>query len=151
VSSPRTNPAGPPTPRKPTTHCPRLARLGRYLRHQLDPERSLGLLAPPARRANLGGDLGPDVIPERPATRRGERLDLDLALPVPDRHPGPVLLGHDQLDLVLGPDRHLQAAEVHPLEVGEGLLRVPRAALRTRDSRGLLRLVVIELVAVRVF
>ena len=62
-----------------------------------------------------------------------------------------MLLGHDQLDLMLGPDRDLEAAEVHPLECGEGLLRVPRAAFRTRDSRGLLRLVVIELVAVRVF
>ncbi len=62
-----------------------------------------------------------------------------------------MLLGHDQLDLMFGTDRHLQAAEVHPLEGGEGLLRVPRTALRMRDSRGLLRLVVIELVAVRVF
>jgi hypothetical protein len=62
-----------------------------------------------------------------------------------------VLLGHDQLDLVFGADRHLQAAEVHPLKGGERLLRVPRAAFRTRVSRGPLRLVVIELVAVRVF
>ena len=60
-----------------------------------------------------------------------------------------MLLGHDELDLMLGPDRHLQAAEVHPLVRGEGFLRVPRAALRTRDSRGLLRLVVIELAARR--
>ena len=62
-----------------------------------------------------------------------------------------MLLGHDQLDLVFGPDRHLQATEVHPLKGGEGLLRVPRAAFGTRVSCGLLRLVVIELVAVRVF
>jgi hypothetical protein len=52
---------------------------------------------------------------------------------------------------MLGPDRHLQAAEIHPLKLGEGLFRVPRAAFRTRDSRGLLRLVIFELVAVRVF
>ncbi|MGH3161839.1 MAG: hypothetical protein ACRDOC_08155 [Streptosporangiaceae bacterium] len=52
---------------------------------------------------------------------------------------------------MLGPDRYLQAAEVYPLEGREGLFRVPRAAFRTRVSRGLLRLVVIELVAVRVF
>ena len=92
----------------------RLSRLGWHLSHQLDAERPVGLLAPSARRLHLGGDLGPDVIPQRAPARRGERLDLDLALPVPDRHPGTVLLGHDQLDLMLGPDRHLQAAEVHP-------------------------------------
>jgi hypothetical protein len=46
---------------------------------------------------------------------------------------------------MLRPDRDLQAAEVHPLVGGERLLRVPRATLGTRDSRGLLRLVVIEL------
>jgi hypothetical protein len=64
-----------------------------------------------------------------------------------------VLFGHDELDLMLGSDRYLQAAEVHPLLRGEGLPRVPRATLRPNDLRGLSvcliveRLVVIELVA----
>ena len=64
-----------------------------------------------------------------------------------------MLFGHDELDLVLGPDRHLQAAEVHSLLRGESLPRVPGAALRPHSRGGLpLRLVVerlalIELVA----
>ena len=66
-----------------------------------------------------------------------------------------MLFGHDELNLVLGPDRHLQAAQVHPLLRGERLTRVPRAAPRARGPRGLFlpghliaeRLVVIELVA----
>ena len=86
---------------------------------------------------HLGGDLGPDVVPQRAPAGRGERLDLHFALPVLDCHPGAVLLGHDELDLVLGPDRHLQAAQIHPLLRGESLPRVPRAALRTRGARRL--------------
>ena len=64
-----------------------------------------------------------------------------------------MLFGHDELDLVLGPDRHLQAAEVHSLLRGESLPRIPGAALRPHGRSGLpLRLVVgrlavIELVA----
>ncbi len=66
-----------------------------------------------------------------------------------------MLFGHDELDLVLGPDRHLQAAEIHPLLRRVGLPRVPRAAVRARDPGRLFllsrliveRLVVIELVA----
>ena len=85
----------------------------------------------PAGRLDLGGDLSPHVIPQRAPARGGERLDLDLAVQVPDRHPGAMLLGHDELDLVLGPDRHQEAAQVHPLERGERLLRVPRAALES--------------------
>jgi hypothetical protein len=58
-----------------------------------------------------------------------------------------VLLGHDELDLVLGPDGHLEAAQVHPLEVGKGFLRVPRAAAGPRDARGPGRLVLVDFVA----
>ena len=63
-----------------------------------------------------------------------------------------MLFGHDQLDLVLGPDRHLQAAEVRPLLRRESLPRVPGAALRLHGCsslplRLLERLAVIELVA----
>jgi hypothetical protein len=31
-----------------------------------------------------------------------------------------VLLGHDELDLVLGTNRHVQAAEVNPFLIGVG-------------------------------
>src|ERR1700678_409589 len=113
-----------------------LPGLGRHLGHQLNPERSLRLLAPAARREHFGGDLAPDVVPQRASACRGERLDLQLALPVPDRYPDAVLLGLDELDLVLGADRHLQAAEVNPLLIGVGLLRVPGASLRPRGPRG---------------
>ena len=64
-----------------------------------------------------------------------------------------MLFGHDELDLVLGSDRYLQAAQVHPLPLGECLPRVPGAALRRDRARRLFlhlvaeRLVVIELVA----
>ena len=64
-----------------------------------------------------------------------------------------MLFGHDELDLVLGPDRHLQAAEVHPLLRRESLPRVPGAALRLHGCSRLPlrllieRLAVIELVA----
>ena len=44
---------------------------------------------------------------------------------------------------MLGPDRHLQAAEVHSLLRGESLPRIPGTALRPRGRSGLpLRLVV---------
>jgi hypothetical protein len=48
-----------------------------------------------------------------------------------------VLFGHDELDLVLGTNRHMQAAEVNSLLGGVRLRSVPRASLRTRCSRGL--------------
>src|SRR5580693_10678627 len=86
--------------------------------HQLDAERSHRLLAPPAGAVHLGRDLGPDVIPQRALPRRGERLDLHLALAVLHRDPGAVLFGHDELDLVLGADRHAQAAQIDALPLG---------------------------------
>jgi hypothetical protein len=59
-----------------------------------------------------------------------------------------VLLGHDELDLVLGTDRHVQAAEVDPFLDGVPLRCVPRASLRSWGPRGLRagRLVVERLV-----
>ena len=55
---------------------------------------------------------------------------------MPHRDPGAVLLGHDELDLVLRADRHLQAAEIYPLPGRDGLPGVPRAALGSRFPRG---------------
>ena len=65
-----------------------------------------------------------------------------------------MLLGHDELDLVLRADRHLQAAEVYPVQGREGLRRVPWAVLSRPDPGGplvvpgrLLASLVIEFVA----
>ncbi len=104
-----------------------LPGFGRHPGHELGTERPLDLLAVPARLAHLRGDLGPDVLPQRASPGRGERLDLHLALAVPDGHPRAVLVGHDELDLVLWAHRHLQAAQVNPLPRREGLPGVPGA------------------------
>src|SRR6202042_2632683 len=79
-----------------------------------------------------------DVVPQRPPPRRGERLDLHLALAVPDGHPRAVLIGHDELDLVVGADRYLQAAEGDPFALWERLPRVPGTAAGRGARRGLL-------------
>ena len=90
-------------------------------------------------------------IPQRAPPRRGERLHLYLALAVLDRYPGAVLLGHDELDLMLRTDGHLQAAEVNPVPRWIGLPGVPRAALRAGNPRGLVGLgrLVVERLIVR--
>ncbi len=47
-----------------------------------------------------------------------------------------MLVGHDQLDLVLRAHRHLQAAQVNPVPRRERLPGVPGAALGPRRLRG---------------
>ncbi len=113
----------------------RLSRLGGHPSQELGAERSLDFLAIPAGVVHFVGDLGPDVFPQRAPPGRGERLDLHLALTVPDCYPGTVLVGHDELDLVLRAHRHQQAAEVDPVPIGDGLPGVPRAALGPRILR----------------
>ena len=59
-----------------------------------------------------------------------------------------MLVGHDELDLVLRAERYLQAAEIDPVPRREGLPGVPRAASGPRSRRGPFRFgrLVIELV-----
>ncbi len=61
-----------------------LPLLGGYLGDELSAERPLDLLSMPARGFYLPGDLGPDVIPQRGPPGRGERLDLHLAVAMPE-------------------------------------------------------------------
>ena len=126
----------------------RLPRLGGHLSQQLSAERALRLLAVSAGLVYFPGCLGPQVIPQHAPPWRGEGLELHLALAVPDRHPDAMLVGHDELNLVLRAQRYLQAAEIHPGPRRERLLGVPRAAPGSRSRRGPFRFgrLVIELV-----
>src|SRR5262249_3384135 len=146
VNSPRTNQRGPSTPTNLTSRIPPGSpgpwpgSAGTCAISSIPNDPSVSWLRPPA--VSTSAAISARTSSHSPPRRAAANACIWTSLPVPDRHPGTVLLGHDQLDFMFGSDRHLQAAEVHPLEGGEGLLRVPRAALRTRDSRGLLRLVV---------
>jgi hypothetical protein len=104
-----------------------LARLGGDLRDKLDAERALALRDLPARAADLGDDLTTHLVPQPGPLRRGERLELQLAVLVAYRHPGAVLLGEHQLDVRSLKHRHLQAAEVDPWQFLVRLRHVPRA------------------------
>ena len=67
---------------------------------------------------------------------------------MPNGDPYAVVVGHDDLDVVLRAHRHLQAAEVDPLPRRECLPRVPRAAVGPRSLGGpfILGRLVIELI-----
>jgi hypothetical protein len=104
-----------------------LARLGGDVRDKLDAERALALRGLPARAADLSDDLATHLVPQPGPLGRGERLQLQLAELMTDRHPGTVLLGEHQLDVRSLSHWHLKAAEVDPGQLRVRLSHVPRA------------------------
>src|ERR1019366_276533 len=84
-------------------------------REQFGAERALPLRAVAARLGDLLGDLLPHLVPQTARLGRGERLQLERAVPPHDRDPDPLVLGHVDLDVNALPGRDEQASEVHPL------------------------------------